>query len=121
VVEDNPVNQKVAAAMLRALGHAVDLAENGQDAVEKLAVGCYDLVFMDMQMPVLDGLAATRVIRAREGQGARVPIIAMTASAMAEEREACLAAGMDEHLAKPVRLQQVREVIARFAPHAIVS
>jgi signal transduction histidine kinase/CheY-like chemotaxis protein len=113
LVEDNPVNQQVAGAMLETLGHAVTIAHDGVEAVERTAAESFDLAFMDMQMPRLDGIAATRAIRSRDGT--RLPIVAMTANALDEEREACLAAGMDDHVAKPVRLATLEAVIARHA------
>ncbi len=102
LVEDNRVNQKVASIMLKNLGCAIDLASNGAEAVQAIASGEYDLVLMDYQMPVMDGLHATRTIREGGGPGAKLPIIAMTANAFAEDRDACLAAGMNDYLAKPV-------------------
>ena len=116
LVEDNPVNQAVAEGMLVKLGYDVRVAQNGQEALECMAAEQYDLVFMDMQMPVLDGVAATREIRRREGSARRTPIVAMTANAMANERDLCLAAGMDDHLAKPVRLATLQDVLQRYAP-----
>src|SRR5690606_22637708 len=92
VVEDNIVNQQVARRFLERLGLEVHIAENGQRAVEACANTEFRLVLMDVQMPVMDGLAAAREIRAREGEGRRVPIIALTASAMTDELERCTAA-----------------------------
>jgi CheY-like chemotaxis protein len=116
LVEDNPVNQQVGRAMLETLGHEVGIAGDGIDALERLEGGGWDLVLMDMQMPRLDGLGATRAIRAREVIGTRLPIIAMTANALEAERQACLDAGMDDHVAKPVRLTVLEQVLARWAP-----
>ncbi len=116
LVEDNPVNQKVAAKMLGKLGCAVDLAENGAVALERYDSGRYALVLMDLSMPVMDGLEATRLIRQREAlTGQRVPIVALTANAMEGDRERCLGAGMDEYLTKPVRAEGLAEVIGRYA------
>jgi PAS domain S-box-containing protein len=120
LVEDNPVNQLVAAGMLRQMGHVVEIADDGARAIECFAPGRYDLVFMDMQMPVLDGLAAARAIREIEGQGPRTPIVAMTANAMAADRAQCLAVGMDDHLAKPIRQELLRDVLAQWVPDASV-
>ena len=106
LVEDNDLNQEVASELLRDAGLVVDLAENGQAAVEKLQRGDYDIVFMDMQMPVMDGLAATRAIRSLPGF-ASLPIVAMTANAMQADREACSAAGMNDHVAKPIDPQDL--------------
>ena len=101
LVEDNELNQEVATEFLQALGLQVDLAENGAVALEMLQQGEYDVVLMDMQMPVMDGLSATRAIRQLPGLQ-QLPILAMTANAMAGDRERCLAAGMNDHVAKPV-------------------
>jgi CheY-like chemotaxis protein len=103
VVEDNPINQAVAEGMLENLGFAVELAENGALAVEAVRRGQFALVLMDCQMPVMDGYAATQAIRALEKAEGRtaVRIIGLTASAQLQDRERCLAAGMDDYLAKP--------------------
>ena len=104
VVEDNPVNQKVAVTMLKKRGHHVDVASNGKEALEALDRDRIDLVLMDVQMPDMDGFEATRLIRYREkGNGGHIPIIAMTAHAMKGDRERCLAAGMDDYISKPIR------------------
>ncbi len=113
VVEDNLVNQQVTRRFLERLGCEVDVAENGQRAVEFCARERYDLVLMDVQMPIMDGLAATREIRAQESAGRRVPIIALTASAMTDELERCLAAGMDGLLTKPLEPVRLGETLAR--------
>ena len=103
LVEDNLVNQRVAAGLLARRGHQVTLAQNGQEAVERLAHETFDLVLMDLQMPVMGGLDATAAIRARERMtGQHVRIVAMTAHAMDSDRERCLAAGMDDYLSKPI-------------------
>ena len=100
VVEDNPVNQRVAQHMLLKLGHTVDVAQNGRDALEHLSVNRYDLVLMDCQMPEMDGLEATAIIRDPTStvRDHAIPIIAMTANAFAEDRERCLAVGMNDFL-----------------------
>jgi CheY-like chemotaxis protein len=104
LVEDNGINQKVALLMLRTLGYDAELASNGREAMSAVTSQHYDLVLMDCQMPELDGFEATRQIRSSAAQGAQIPIVAMTANAFAEDREACLASGMNDYLAKPVRL-----------------
>jgi two-component system sensor histidine kinase/response regulator len=101
LVEDNELNQEVATELLQGVGVEVAVAHNGQEAVEQVQAGRFDLVLMDMQMPVMDGLTATRILRRNEALSG-LPIIAMTANAMASDREACLAAGMNDHLAKPI-------------------
>ncbi|GAA0592525.1 response regulator [Caenispirillum bisanense] len=115
VAEDNPVNQQVAQRILERLGHHVDVAANGLEAVEAVCALPYDLVFMDMQMPELDGLAATRRIRALETAVAAIPIVAMTANALPSDRERCLEAGMNDYVSKPINAMRLAEVIARVA------
>ena len=118
LVEDNPVNRRVASLMLRKRGHACDIAANGREAVEMWRGRRYDLILMDCQMPEMDGYTATREIRARE-DGGRIPIIAMTAEAMRGDRERCLAAGMDDYVAKPVRAQALYAMLDRHLPAVI--
>lgn len=116
LVDDNPINQLVAREMLLTLGVEVETADHGADAIDKLAQRRYALVFMDVMMPVLDGLAATRQWRQREaaeGRG-RTPIIALTANAMTGDNERCLEAGMDDYLPKPVRCEQLAQMLARW-------
>jgi len=108
VAEDNPVNQQLAVRMLEKRGHSVVVVGNGREAVEKLERDRFNLVLMDVQMPELDGLEATAVIRSRErADGRRVPIIALTAHAMSGDKERCLAAGMDGYLSKPLRAHEL--------------
>jgi PAS domain S-box-containing protein len=114
LVEDNPVNQQVAGTMLRRRGHHVDIANNGRKGVDAVAQQTYDVVLMDLQMPVLDGLAATAEIRANE-KGTRVPIIALTANAASGEREKVIAAGMDDYLAKPFRAIDLIQAVEAIA------
>jgi protein-histidine pros-kinase len=103
LVEDNPVNRLVADRMLQRAGHRVTCAENGQVAVERMAADAFDVVLMDVQMPVMDGYEATGAIRAREaGTTKHVAIVAMTAHAMSGDRERCLDAGMDGYVTKPI-------------------
>ncbi|MFZ5442416.1 MAG: response regulator [Myxococcota bacterium] len=111
VAEDNPVNQRVVVGLLSKLGCVVELAGNGEHAVEAFSRGAFDLIFMDCQMPVMDGFAATRRIRA--SQHAHVPIVALTAGVMEGDRERCFEAGMDDFLAKPVRLEDLERALAR--------
>ena len=116
VAEDNPVNQRVATAMLKRRGHRITIAGNGAEAVKMAAAERFDLVFMDVQMPEMDGLEATQAIRRAEaGTGRRLPIIAMTAHAMNGDRERCLAAGMDDYLTKPVSIAGIDRVLAHYA------
>ena len=119
LVEDNLVNQRVAIAVLKKLGLTPDLAVNGLEACEAAGTRDYDLILMDCQMPELDGFEATRLIRQREGGGRRVPILAMTANAMAGDRERCLEAGMDDYLAKPIAILDLKEALLRWLPPAV--
>jgi signal transduction histidine kinase/DNA-binding response OmpR family regulator/HPt (histidine-containing phosphotransfer) domain-containing protein len=113
VAEDNPINQTVIIRMLEKMGHLPTLAGNGQEALSMLRSGTFDLVFMDVQMPEMDGLTATRKIRESEIQtGSHIPIIAMTAHAMKGDKERCLQAGMDAYITKPVSSAGVEETIA---------
>jgi CheY-like chemotaxis protein len=112
LAEDGVVNQKVAIELLSRRGHDVTLATNGQEALKKLEERDFDLILMDIQMPILDGLATTAVIRERERDSNRhIPIIAMTAHAMAGDRERCLKSGMDAYVAKPFRPQELFRVV----------
>jgi len=114
VAEDNAVNQLVIETMLAKRGFAVDLAGDGAEALAMLAHGAYSAVFMDCQMPNLDGYAATGRIRAQEQDGERLPVIAMTAHAMKGDRERCLDAGMDDYLSKPLRPDALDDVLERW-------
>ncbi|MCX4246840.1 response regulator [Paraliomyxa miuraensis] len=111
VVDDNAINQKVAAKLLERLGCRIDLAGNGQEALELIDRVSYELVFMDVQMPVMDGLDATRTLRAK---GVMVPVVAMTAHAMQGDRERCLAAGMNGYVSKPVQRDGLAREIAKL-------
>jgi PAS domain S-box-containing protein len=114
LVEDNPANQKVARLMLERFGCDVTVAANGREALERISNNKYDLVFMDCQMPELDGYEATRRIRALADPRAEVPIVAMTAHAMQGDREKCLAAGMNEYAAKPITRHVVKDVLRKY-------
>lgn len=118
LVEDHPVNQKLAITLLNKWGHEVVLAQNGQEAIDLFASSTWDVVLMDIQMPVMNGLEATRIIRAREPAGQHTPIIAMTANAMESDRTACLEAGMDEHMGKPFRPEVLKSLVLKFAGRA---
>jgi PAS domain S-box-containing protein len=128
VVEDNPVNQKVAVNMIEKLGYRANVAANGREAVESLARIPYALVFMDCQMPEMDGFEATRFIRSQEeslrqagGRPPHLPVIAMTANAMQEDHARCQEAGMDDFLSKPVTSKSLAAVLNRWLPHDTVS
>ena len=108
------MNQQVALAILDSLGFSADVAGDGQAAVDMLRAGSYTAVLMDCQMPRLDGFAATREIRAGGGEAARTPIIALTASALASDREQCLAAGMDDFVSKPLRRETLIAALNRW-------
>jgi PAS domain S-box-containing protein len=114
LVDDSQANRKVALALLEGHGHRITEAENGEDALARLASDSFDLVLMDVQMPVMDGLEAVAAIRAREaGTGRHVPIVAMTAHALRGDREKCVTAGMDEYVSKPVRRRDLLDALAR--------
>lgn len=115
LAEDNPVNQRVACGMLHALGYRVEVVSNGLEAVAAATSASFDAILMDCQMPEMDGYEATRLIRAAEGTTRHTPVVAVTASAMQQDRQRCLDAGMDDHLAKPLRRDQLAVVLERFA------
>ena len=115
VAEDNAVNQKLIARLLEKKGHRVDVVANGREAVDAVTRIGYDLVLMDVQMPEMDGLEATRQIRAADrSEVARIPIIALTANAMQGDQERCLSAGMDDYLAKPVKPVDLAAALDRW-------
>ena len=118
LVDDNNVNLKLTSLQLQRLGCLVDVASNGREALDKLATRQYALVLMDCNMPVMDGYEATRAIRSHEAtSGLHLPVIAVTANALSGDRELCLEAGMDDYLAKPVRLQALKTLIEQWAPY----
>jgi CheY-like chemotaxis protein len=115
VAEDNPVNQLLMTRLLERRGHRVTVAANGREAVEAIEKRPYDVVFMDMQMPEMDGLEATASIRQREkGRAVHLVVIALTAHAMKGDRERCVAAGMDDYLSKPIGVQELDDVLRRY-------
>ena len=117
VAEDNLVNQKLIFALLKKWGHHGSLAQNGQEALDQHTQGKFDLILMDMQMPIMDGLEATKLIRVREANNtftARTPIYALTAAALTEEQEAGLQAGLDGYLTKPINTKKLQELLSQF-------
>jgi len=126
--DDNAINQKVATRLLQQMGYQPDLAANGLEALSATEQKKYDMIFMDVQMPEMDGLEATRIIRERQQEKSRYPnyhhqmiIVAMTASAMPGDRDKCISAGMDDYLAKPVRPEDIRSVVERWGSAAKAS
>lgn len=114
LVDDNRINQQLAGAMLGRLGLAFDTAADGHECLAHLQAKAYSLVLMDVEMPGMDGITATSIIRAREGEGgSRLPIVAMTANALSDDRDRCLAAGMDGYLAKPISVERLRKELRR--------
>ena len=118
LAEDNVVNQKLALRILQQMGYRADLASNGIEAVESVERQTYDVVLMDVQMPEMDGLEASRRITAQWPAGERPRIVAMTANAMQGDREMCLAAGMDDYITKPIRVDQLVEALDAACRHA---
>jgi CheY-like chemotaxis protein/HPt (histidine-containing phosphotransfer) domain-containing protein len=118
VAEDHPVNQKYALRVLEKLGHAVALAGDGTEVLSMLKESRFDAILMDVQMPIMSGFEATAAIRTREAlDGGHLHIIAMTANAMLGDREACLSAGMDDYVAKPIQVSSLIDALNRIAPH----
>jgi CheY-like chemotaxis protein len=114
LAEDNPVNQKVAEAILHKAGYPVHIVENGLDVVKALRSDCYNLVLMDVQMPEVDGIEATRRVREMEGDERHTPIVAMTAHAMSGDKEKCLKSGMDDYIAKPIRPSDLLDMVEKW-------
>ena len=121
VVEDNPVNQLVIRGYLETIGLSVVTADNGQSALQLIHEQTFDIVFMDVRLPVMDGLETTRQIRAKETGQQHIPIVALTANAFAEDREACLEAGMDLHLRKPMQLEDLQSAIATLEDRGLMG
>jgi len=120
LAEDNLVNQRLAVRLLEKRGHRVVVAENGIRALDALEKSGFDLVFMDVQMPEMDGLTATSTLRNREretGTGKHQPVIALTAHAMKGDQDRCLAAGMDGYLTKPIRPQELDQILDKYVTH----
>jgi len=116
LAEDNPVNQTLVVRILGKLGYGVDVAGNGREAVEATTRHAYGVVLMDCQMPEMDGYQATAEIRLREGASRHTAVVAMTASALPEDRERCLAAGMDDYVSKPISVDDIKRVLAQWLP-----
>jgi PAS domain S-box-containing protein len=122
LAEDNPVNRELATTVLHKLGHSVVTVSNGREAVEAWQGGGIDLILMDVQMPAMDGLEATALIRQREqGTGQRIPIVGLTAHAMKGDREHGLATGMDDYITKPLRMEELLRAIRRWAPNSLTA
>ena len=126
--DDNLINQKVALRLLQQMGYKADVANNGLECLEALEQQPYDLIFMDVQMPEMDGLEATRQIRKRQKEmpppnhfKSQIAIVAMTANAMQGDRDKCIAAGMDDYVSKPVRPEDIRLIVERWGTRTLVS
>jgi signal transduction histidine kinase/ligand-binding sensor domain-containing protein/DNA-binding response OmpR family regulator len=119
LAEDNPVNRKMAGSLLDRAGYFVDIVDNGKEAVEAYAASPdgYDLVFMDVQMPIMDGIEAAKKIREKQGSGKKVPIIAVTAEIMSRDREKLLEAGMDDYISKPIKREAIFEIVRKWVLH----
>ncbi len=119
LAEDNEINQKVALEFLKMRGHQVRIASNGKDVLEALAAEAFEIILMDVQMPVMDGFQATATIREKErSTGQHIPIIAMTGYAMKGDRQRCIDAGMDGYICKPIRSQELFEIVESFTTTA---
>ena len=118
LAEDNAVNQKLALRMLDRMGYRADVAANGLEVLEALGRQFYDLIFMDVQMPEMDGLEATRAIRVMPSLARQPRVVAMTANAMQGDREMCLEAGMDDYVSKPIQVKELQRAIEEMAAKA---
>ena len=116
LAEDHATNQYLIGAYLGSAGHEMEVVQNGREAVAAAKAGGFDVILMDVQMPEIDGLEATRQIRALPGPEGEVPIIALTANAMPGDREACIEAGMDGYLSKPIDVVALQKALQRFRP-----
>ena len=114
VAEDNPVNQKVVIGMLKKLGFSADIANNGVEVMDALSKSHYELIFMDCQMPVMDGYEATKAIRDSDSKD--IPIVALTANAMPGDEEKCLSVGMDAYIAKPLSIKMIQKTLEKYLP-----
>jgi len=120
LAEDNLINQRVAVSILEKAGHQVTVANNGRQTLDRWSEQAFDLILMDVQMPEIDGLEATAMIRAHEVKtGEHIPIIALTAHAMKGDQERCLATGMDGYVSKPIDARQLIELVSRYAPQFV--
>jgi two-component system sensor histidine kinase/response regulator len=120
LAEDNLVNQRVAVRLLEREGHTVVVAGNGREALRVLETQVFDMILMDVQMPEMDGLETTAIIRATEkGAGKHIPIVAMTAHAMTGDRERCVAAGMDDYMSKPVNVRALIALLEKYCPQPV--
>jgi CheY-like chemotaxis protein len=121
VVEDHPINRKLVGVLLERMACQVSFCENGQLAVEQVRQFPFDLILMDVNMPVMDGLTATREIRSLQGRASQTPIVVVTADVMNEAREKSLSAGADDFISKPLQMDQLREMVRRYAVGKVVA
>jgi CheY-like chemotaxis protein len=117
LAEDNVINQKLQVALLTKLGCSVQVAADGREALEAISQTQFDLIFMDCHMPTMDGYEATKEIRLREAGATHIPVIALTASAMPQDRKLCFDAGMDDYLSKPLRAESLRSILVEWLPN----
>ena len=121
VVEDHPINQKLVGLLLARMGCQIDFCENGQLALESVQLHAFNLILMDVNMPIMDGLTATRLIRALPGAVAQTPIVVVTADVMNEARDNALLAGADDFISKPVNVEQLRAIVQRYAAGVVLE